>query len=145
MLAKAHARQLSLSGQEIPIVDFNKSVGQTWQILSETQKDEGFSMTVIYTGKYIGLKDVTVSSGTFKNCATFENTMESEYNSELWKGKFLEVDTTYFAPGIGPVKAVYTYKDYEDEKLTGETTETDEVNYYNIPGGPSGGKKSGGS
>ncbi|MCE5249358.1 carboxypeptidase-like regulatory domain-containing protein [bacterium] len=143
-LEKAHAQQFNLGSTEIPLYNFNKSVGQTWTIFSDTMSEEGYSATINWTGKYIGLKDVTVPSGTFKNCAVFESTMKTEYTSEWGKGSYDEISTTYFAQGIGPVKTIDKYTDYEDGKLSYDYTSTDEVIYYNIPGGPSGGDNTGG-
>ena len=139
---KAHARGATFETKDVPMFDFNKSAGKTWSIYSDTQSEEGYSSTVKITGKYVGLKSVTVPAGTFSNCAVFEITMESQYKStyiyETYTGTYTSVSTHYFAKGIGPVKIASNDIDISNgEKY--EYSDTQECTYYSIPGGASGG------
>lgn len=88
--------------QEIPNFDFNKEEGQIWEIYSESNPMG--SMTV--TGKFLGTEDITVPSGTFENCAKFENTWRVilfDNSGEVLtsvEGK----DLQWLAPNVGIVK-----------------------------------------
>ena len=120
--------------EELPMFDLNKSPGETWSIYSDSQEDEEYSL--IMTGKYIGLKDVTVPAGSFNDCATSEFTVVSEISitsgDEKYIGKYTEVRTSYSASGIGPVKDGIV----KTEEFNGEKTdhwETRELTSYYIP------------
>ena len=64
--------------EEGPLYDFNKSQGETWNVVSVTKNWDGNTVSINIIGKYIGLQDVTVPAGTFKNCAVFELYTEQE-------------------------------------------------------------------
>ncbi len=142
ILAKAHAQNATFEGREVPMFDFTKSAGKTWSIYSDTQSIQGASYKVTMTGKYVGIQSVTVPAGSFTNCAVFEITTNSQYTStyenQTYSGSFTEVATHYFAKGVGPVKVATKGTDISSGNKY-EYTETEELTYYSIPGGATGG------
>ncbi len=122
--------------EELPMFDLNKSPGETWAIYSGSGEAEEYSYSTIMTGKYLGLKDVTVPAGSFNDCATFESTFVSENSQtlrdEIYSGIYTEVRTFYSAPGIGPVKdGMVQTQEFNEEKT--EYWETRELKSYYIP------------
>jgi hypothetical protein len=121
--------------REVPLLDFNKSPGDTWTTFSETITDQGASGTITQTVKYIGLKDVTVPAGSFSDCVVFEYTTQGEHsfivNNTTYNGTYTEIATMYFAKGVGPVKDISVITDESDGEKS-ESTETSELKSYNI-------------
>lgn len=118
-------RKALLEPSEHPLFNFNMSPGESWEIY--------IGITKRYTGTYLGLEDVIVTAGTFRNCAKFKlvlndietNTGGNEtYIEELYSEK-----TFWFAPNVGIVKR------YEIKMVYGEiyATETDDLTSYTIP------------
>jgi len=105
--------------QELPYFNFNKEVGQSWEIFNESNPLG--SMTVI--GKFLGTEDIIVPAGTFTNCAKFENIVSVIiFNpSETFEG----TDIVWLAPNVGIVKRI------AENDMMG--TSTEELIDYSIP------------
>ena len=122
--------------EELHMFDLNKSPGKTWAIYSGSGETEEYSYSTTITGKYLGLKDVTVPAGSFKDCATSEFTVVSVISQtlrdEIFIGNYTEVHTFYSAYGIGPVKDGFVRTGESNEGTT-EYWETRELKSYYIP------------
>jgi len=106
--AKAAARQALAAEGEIMLVDFNKSIGQSWTIYEDSQSGEGYSYTSSYTGKIVGTENVTVAAGSFSGCVKVELTMagssSSSYNNETYSTEWRDTSFVWFGNGVGVVK-----------------------------------------
>ncbi|MFC1573835.1 hypothetical protein ACFL30_01475 [Candidatus Latescibacterota bacterium] len=94
---------------EEPMLDFSKSPGESWQVISFTQPENDGETTYTLTTTYHGNETINIIGGTFNDCAHYSSlekavftpkngdstqTYTSEMNYELWYYK-----------GIGLVKS----------------------------------------
>ena len=121
--------------REVPLFDFNKSPGDTWITFTDSKTEQGHSYSLNQTGKYIGLKDVTVPAGSFSDCVVFEITTNSEYSTIVDNNTYTtthtEISTMYFAKGVGTVKDIIVITE-ESGGEKSESSETSELKSYNI-------------
>lgn len=117
-IAKAARALLDSYGDEMPLLKFGLSSGQTWAIYNSGVY---LGTSVVITGKSLGTESVTVTAGSFSSCAKIEITvdMTMKDSTGTWISK--TVTTSWFAPNVGEVKSsdvitssdgtdTYTYK-----------------------------------
>lgn len=83
---------------ENPLYDFNKGVGETWEVYNNVNSETG--VTSILNASFEGTENVTVTAGTFNNCAKFKFVLDVITDTG-------DSSTTYFnwiAPNVGRVK-----------------------------------------
>jgi trimeric autotransporter adhesin len=92
---------------ELPMFKFGINPGTSYTIYTLTQN----TATVTFTGKYLGLEAVTVTAGTFQNCAKYEITTFWQNTVNKVVSSDTNVASMWFAPNVGLVKEedVYTY------------------------------------
>lgn len=111
--------------QEVPIYNFNKEFGQTWEIF--TEKSSMGSMSG--TGKFLGIDNITVPAGTFTGCAKFEITWNAiVYNNSGQVSRSIEgTEVIWFAPNVGIAKSTEETK--ENNAVILNSTE-ELINYF---------------
>ncbi len=135
--AKAAVAKIAEDGEEYVLVDFTKKANTPWTIYSETDSGEGYTSTMIMTGKYLGTQNVSVTAGSFNNCAKFEMVMTStwshSYDGQSYSGTWKSTTTVWAAPNVGIVKL--TEKSEENHMGTNEVMEnlTTVLTSYSIP------------
>ena len=109
--------------QELPYFNFNKEVGQSWEIFNESNPLGSMALT----GKFLGTENITVPAGAFTNCAKFENSVSVILldNSGEVSESFEGTGIVWLAPNVGIVKST------EDNEMMG--TSTEELITYSIP------------
>lgn len=95
---------------EVPYFTFGLAKGTSWTIASGA------------TGTYLGLETVTVTAGTYTNCAKFSVTRTGD--------SYTETEILWFAPDVGPVKQTWTYT-----STSGTTTGSAIMTAYSLTGG----------
>ena len=102
--------------KELPLENFNVSIGETWEI----DKSEDYKEI----GRILGIETIEVPAGVFENCLKLE-TIYIRTGDYITKRTW----TSWLAPGVGLAKITETL--LEDGVLTGE--ETSELISYYIP------------
>jgi uncharacterized protein YjdB len=86
-----------------PFEQLNKS-GLNWPDSDYDGRSETANAVSVVT--IAGFEDVTVTAGTFSNCAKVVAvlTVTITFSTDGSKAELTETDTTWYAPGIGPIK-----------------------------------------
>ena len=93
---------------EYKLMDFSQKTGASWIGLTYNNSDEYGTTSFTMTNTFVGLQDVTVPAGTFKDCPVFKAVVLSNYsmtnNGHTYNEKFETTLYVYLAKGVGPVK-----------------------------------------
>jgi len=116
-------------GSEIPLIDLNAGIGQTFVIMDYSESESGMTMTMKMTGKYVGNANIQTAAGSFNNCRQYELVTEYSMTSEFYSTSSTSTSETYLAPNVGFIKS--TDKEYEAGELMWLSDE--ELTSYYIP------------
>lgn len=114
--------------EEIPILDFDIEIGETWVIFTQNNNIGSWIMT----GKFLGTENITVPAGSFINCAKFESIVLTNIfdNTGNVRVTYKLTEVAWYAPDVGLVKS--TEENKEVNEVIADTLITELIN-YNIP------------
>ena len=99
-MAAAAKALVETYGNEVAVYQFGLSSGTTWTIYESTAQ----GTTVKMTGKSLGAESNSVPAGSFSGCAKLELTVNISYTYDKETYISNTVDTSWFAPNVGPIK-----------------------------------------
>ncbi|MFC1650541.1 hypothetical protein ACFL2X_03125 [Candidatus Latescibacterota bacterium] len=114
---------------EVAIVDLNASVGDTWEIMTNSINQQGVNISIIWTGTYVRTENVNVPAGTFNNRRKYQISLVVTSNVGNNTSTFSTSSEYWLAENVGLIKAI----DVESEDGQTIFTITDELTAYSIP------------
>ena len=93
---------------EEPILDFTKSEGESWVIISNTFTETDYKVVYTLESTYMGIETVEVSAGQFQECVRYDNYetwvyIESSDDEDV-EPKFYMRYSSWYAQGVGLVR-----------------------------------------
>lgn len=101
---------------EVPVLNLNADVGVTWDILTYTMNQQGYTITITWTGKYIGTESVTVPAGTFSNCRKYETLLTSHYSYDGGSYSYSTSSNFWLGENVGLVR-IYDLEIVDGENM----------------------------
>jgi hypothetical protein len=93
---------------EVPFIDFDVKVGQSWVIYSQTYSIQGFTISQDIRGNFI---DVETVFGTFTDCLRYRITDTTSITSSTSTSSTTTLEDIWLAPNAGKVKLTNEYRE----------------------------------